>query len=127
MFGLGGRVEFPLVKDGLIGGNVHDELALSLGADLLFSPVDHDYYTGTGYVIPIGALQWNFYLGPDWSIFPEAGVALHMGFDNYGYGDRAWFYPQPDLGFGARYHFDSRLALLMRISTPGGLQVGLNF
>lgn len=127
MFGVGGRVELPIVPDGLIRGDVHDELALSLGADVLFSPVDRGYYDGGGYVVPIAAVQWNFYLGSNWSVFPEAGVAVHFDFDHDGYRDHGWSYVQPDLGLGARYHFQDRLALLMRVSSPGGLQVGLTF
>lgn len=134
VFGVGGRVEFAIVPDGFIRGNVRDELALSLGGELFFAPTYAGWnaYEGQPYGVPIVAVQWNFYLGDHWSIFPELGVALHVGFDrngwtdHYGYG-YGWIYPAPDVGFGARYHFGPRVALLMRASTPAGLQVGLNF
>lgn len=127
MFGVGGRLEFPLAADGFIGGKVRDELALSVGADFLFNAFDRGFYDGGAYAIPIGAAQWNFYLGRYWSVFPEAGVAIHLGIEHEGYGDRARLYLQPDLGVGARFHFEERVALLMRLSTPGGLQLGLTF
>ncbi|MDP2310258.1 MAG: hypothetical protein Q8P18_29855 [Pseudomonadota bacterium] len=134
VFGAGGRIEFAIVPDGFIGGNVHDELALSFGADLFFVPLywGDNYYSGSAYVIPIGAVQWNFYLGNHWSVFPEVGVALHIGFDNSGWHDKhgrsyGWLYAEPDLGVGARYHFNDNVALLMRISTPGGIQLGVVF
>lgn len=132
-FGAGFRIEFALVPDGFINGNVHDEFALSLGADAFFAPVyyDRSYYDGGAYVLPIAAVQWNFYVG-DWSFFPEAGVAVHVGFNQDGWYDKhgrnyGWLYPTPDLGVGARYHFNSSVALLLRLSTPGGFQVGVVF
>lgn len=134
MFGAGGRVEFAIVPDGFIRGKVRDELALSFGADLFFTPtyLGASGYYGGAYVIPIGVAQWNFYLGEHWSVFPELGVALHVGFERDGWKDKhgnayGWLYAAPAIGVGARYHFTSRVALLMRISTPGGVQVGVTF
>lgn len=134
VFGSGARFEFAVVPDGFLSGNVRDELALSFGADIFFAPVDlgWTYWDGEPYAVPIAAVQWNFYLGERWSIFPEVGIAVHAGFNHdYWYdkhGDpHNWLYPEPDVGFGARYHFSERVALLMRLSTPGGLQVGLVF
>ena len=134
LFGAGGRVEFAIVPDGFINGNVQDELALSFGADVFFAPIyfGGNYYDGGAYVIPIAAAQWNFYLGDRWSVFPEVGVALHVGFRQDGWYDKngrgyGWLYAEPNLGVGARYHFTERVALLMRLSTPGGLQVGVTF
>ena len=134
LFGVGGRVEFPLVSNGLVN-DVNDELALSLGADLFFSPVYsgwYNNYAGGSYLILIAAVQWNFYLGDDWSVFPELGIALHASLDQNGWDNGngrsyGWIYPALDAGVGARYHFSSRVALLLRASTPGGLQVGVVF
>ncbi len=134
VFGVGGRLEFALVPNGFLRGTVHDEFALSLGADFLVSPAYFGWggFNGGGYAVPIAAVQWNLYLGDRWSIFPEAGLAMHMGFDEAGWNDGnghhyGWLYAEPALGLGARFHFSPRAALLMRLSTPGGLQVGLNF
>lgn len=135
MLGGGARFEFAIVPNGFIGGNVHDEFALSFGADLLAAPTymfGWSGYGGGAYVAPIAAAQWNFYLGDRWSVFPEAGLAVHVGLDHGGWYDKnghtyGWVYAMPDVGIGARYHFNGSVALLMRISTPGGLQVGVVF
>lgn len=127
MVGVGGRLEFAIVPDGFLGGNVHDELALSFGADVLIAPFVPRYYDKGPYVLPIGAVQWNFYLPHNWSVFPELGVAAHVGFREDGWRANNWIYPWPDIGFGARYHFNRRVAMLMRVSTPGGFQFGVNF
>ena len=134
VFGSGIRVEFAVVPNGFLLGNVHDELALGFGADLFFAPLDWGavWYDGGPYAIPMAVLQWNFYLGDHWSVFPEAGLAGHASFDRSGWQDNrghvhGWLYPEAELGIGARYHFNSHVALLMRASTPGGLQVGIVF
>jgi hypothetical protein len=125
--GAGFRADIPIVRDGLIA-SADDELALSPGIDLFLQDFYYGYYDYAGgpYVIPSVVLQWNFYLGADWSIFPEAGVAFYVGDGDYlrhGHG----VYPVLDLGFGVRYHFSDRNALLVRISTPTGLQLGVTF
>ena len=132
--GFGARGEFAIVPNGIISGEVRDELALSLGADLMFaqSYFGWDYYGGGTYLVPIAAVQWNFYVGSHWSLFPEAGVAIVIGFDDREWKDNnghnyGWIWAQPNLGLGARYHFDDNVALLLRISTPGGLQLGVVF
>lgn len=134
--GLGGgaRIEFAIVPNGLVRGNVKDELALSFGGDVLVAPVYSGWYgyDRSAYALPIGAVQWNFYLGEKWSVFPEVGVAVRITFDRDGWSnpkgrDYGWVYPQPHVGIGARYHFSPNAALLLRASTPSGLQVGLVF
>lgn len=134
VFGGGVRLGVPLVPAGIIRGRVDDELALSLGADLFFGPGPFGPapYDSGAYLVPIVALNWNFYLGSSWSIFPEVGVALHYGFDQHGWVDASgyrydWFYVAPDLGFGVRLHLGPRMAVLLRVSTPGGVQLGLQF
>lgn len=124
-WGAGFRVDVPIVRNGLIA-SVDDELAISPGADVFFWHAYHDYYDGGPYLIPSVVLQWNFYVGPDWSIFPEAGLAMYVGDSHYLRGG-AGFYLAPDFGFGARYHFSPRNAFLMRLSTPTGFQLGITF
>lgn len=124
-FGAGMRIDIPIIREGLIA-SADDELALSPGFDVFFANAYHDYYDGTTYFIPSIVFQWNFYLSPDWSIFPEAGVAAYVGdADHMPHGSA--LYLAPDFGFGARYHFSARNALLMRVSTPTGFQLGLTF
>lgn len=124
-FGAGFRLDVPILREGFIQ-NTDDELAISLGLDGYFLSFYHDYYDGGPYLIPSVVLQWNFYIGDDWSVFPEAGLSLWVGDPDYlrhGNG----LYAAPNLGIGVRYHFSRRNALLARISTPTGLQLGLTF
>lgn len=116
--GVGARIEFPLVRQGLLP-NVDDELALSLGAEFFY------YYGPVGIgVTPLAALQWNFFVSNAVSIFPELGVAFIFGPSR----ERYWgTFVAPYLGFGVRFHFTDRNALLLRGSWPAGLQIGITF
>lgn len=120
--GVGFRADIPIVNDGLISG-VNDDLSISLGAEFMWW-YRHEY-DGFG-VIPLAALQWNFYLSERWAIAPELGVAFVIG--PTGWNDR--YYPNyavPFLGVGVRYHFSPRNALLIRATFPSGLQLGITF
>lgn len=123
--GAGFRADIPIMREGLLT-NADDELAISLGVDAFFANFYHDYYDGGPYFAPVAVAQWNFYLGPEWSIFPEAGVAFYIGDEDY-LPRGLPVYATLALGFGARYHFTERNALLMRVSRPAGLQVGVTF
>ena len=118
--GAGFRVDIPIVAEGLIAA-ADDELAITLGAEVgwFYHSVDH----GFG-VYPVLAFQWNFYLGEKWSIFPELGVAFLFGPNRKRYWDT---FAAPHGGFGVRWHFGERNALLMRVTWPGGFQIGLTF
>lgn len=129
-FGVGGRFEIPIVKEGFIDG-VDDELALSPGFDLLFAHVGDQAST----VIPIAlvAVQWSFWLSQSWSVFGEAGLATV--FANWGpYHHRHQFHDEhghaffaPLLSLGGRLHLGDAFALAMRVSWPTGGQVGVVF
>lgn len=109
-FGLGGRVEIPLVQDGLLV-QVNDELAICPGFDLLVN----------GFAIaPMVAMQWNFYFGHEWSVFPNLGFTIIINDD--GHPDA-----EPVIEVGGRYHFNDRNALMLRIGWPGLLQFGVTF
>lgn len=123
--GVGGRADIPLIRGGLLA-DVDDELALSPGLDLFFVNLDDDYYDGGPYLIPSCVLQWNFYPGPRWSIFPEAGLALFVGDGEHLRRGRS-VYAAPAIGLGFRYQVGERGSLLARISTPTGLQLGVSF
>ena len=125
LLGAGFRVDIPLISNGLLAG-VNDELALSPGLDAFFAPVYHYNYDGGPYWLPSCVMQWNFYLGNHWSVFPEAGLALYMGNGDYLPRGRP-VYAAVDIGVGARYHFSHRSALLARVSSPTGLQLGVTF
>lgn len=124
-FGAGFRADLPLIHSGLLA-RTDDELALSIGVDAYFANFYHQYYSGGPYVIPSAVLQWNFYLGPNWSVFPELGVALYVGNgDDLPRGLPV--YAALDVGVGVRYHFSNRNALLFRVNRPTGLQIGVTF
>jgi hypothetical protein len=117
--GGGGRVEFPIVRAGLLQ-NVDDELALSIGAEIFYF---YGPSLGLG-VTPLAALQWNFFVGNSVSLFPELGLAFIFGPSR----DQYWAtFIAPYLGLGVRFHFTDRNAVLLRVSWPAGLQVGLTF
>lgn len=117
--GLGGRFELPIVRAGLLQ-NVDDELALSIGAEVF-------YFYGSAFgfgVTPLIALQWNFFISNTVSLFPELGLAFIFGPSREAY----WgTFIAPYLGFGIRFHFTDRNAVLIRGSWPAGLQLGITF
>lgn len=116
--GIGLRIDIPIVPEGLLM-SARDELAISPGFDLLFD--DGDIWVG----IPI-ALQWNFYLQSNWSIFPELGLALLAGHHHGRRGDDD-LHVDPLLAVGGRYHFNDRNALVLRVGWPIGVQFGVTF
>ena len=143
-FGIGGRVDIAIIPDGFLRpGSIEDDFTLSFGIDVFFwNYYGYDYCHhhdgdthchgdaggGLTFAIPAAA-QWNLYLSRDWSIFPEGGIAIINGDHwrgNFGHGGRR-FYIDPYLGFGARYHFSERNALLFRVSWPAGFQIGITF
>lgn len=123
--GAGLHVDVPLLREGLLAA-ADDEIAISPGVDVFFANFYQEYYSGGPYVIPSLVAQWNFYLRSAWSVFPEAGVAFYIG-DADELLRELPVYAALDVGVGARYHFTSRNALLLRLSTPTGLQVGMTF
>ena len=84
--GLGFRASIPLLDPGPIP-DFNNSLALSFGLDWghfgscrFDSP---DCY-GNDFWIPV-VMQWNFFLTPWWSVFPEVGFAIHHAAWSYGY------------------------------------------
>jgi hypothetical protein len=117
--GVGARVDIPIVPRGFVD-DVHDEFALSPGADVFFDD-------GVG-VAALLAAQWNFYLRPEWSVFPELGLALIFGDHDRGRGnDDDDVRLRPLFAVGGRYHWSRRNALVLRVGWPLGIQVGVTF
>jgi len=128
--GPGLRVDIPLARDGLIS-SVNDELALTLGADFLFHTFDdhdhahdrhdrHHQHDGDLTLLFPLAVQWNFILPHNWTVFPELGIAIEH--------HREHVHVLPDIGAGARWHFASgQTALLLRLTHPGMFQIGLTW
>lgn len=126
--GAGFRLDIPIVPEGFIGRG-RDDFALSPGLDIQFYDFDHDDGRHGGrrdgvLFMPQLAAQWNFYFPPkDWSIFPEAGLAVVIG--NWDHGDNV--HVDPLVAFGARKHFGGSTALVLRVGWPVGFQLGLAF
>jgi hypothetical protein len=138
-FGAGFRVDIPIIPDGFLSpGSITDDFSISPGIDLFF----WDYYDGHndhchdgschshgGLVVAVPVMaQWNLYITPKWSIFPEAGVVLIWGehWRHRNFHGRS-FIADFTAGFGARYHFSDRNTLLMRVVWPAGFQIGITF
>lgn len=124
--GGGVRIDLPILGEGILE-NVDDELAISPGLDIFGPTFYRDYYGGGPYLIPSAVMQWNFYVAPRWSVFPEAGLALYVGDADYLRRGNSGVYAALALGVGGRYHFSDRNALLLRVATPTGLQLGATF
>lgn len=121
--GGGGGAEFAIVPEGFLS-DLDDELALRVGGELVFDdddgPGDDDDLFGAALV----ATQWNLYLSPEWSVFPELGLTLIIG--DYGRGNDS---VHLDIVFaaGGRYHLGTRTSLFLRIIHPFGFQFGVTF
>ena len=128
--GAGFRVDIPIVPEGFLR-NKRDDFALSPGMDIQFYDLDHDPDRDGDdddgdrvLLIPQLAAQWNIYFPhAGWSIFPEAGVAIVIG--DWDGNDNV--HADPLAAFGARKHFNSRTALLLRAGWPTGFQIGVAF
>jgi hypothetical protein len=121
--GVGVRVDIPVVPSGFID-SADDEFALSPGGEVYFD----DDGDGEIFVAGVFATQWNFYLDPEWSIFPELGLALVFGDHGRGRGsDDNELRLRLLVALGGRYHWSTRNALVLRLSWPFGLQIGITF
>ena len=129
--GAGFDVEIPIVPNGFLPARgIHDEFALVPGFDILA----YDFRDGTHGVgfAPQLTAQWNLYVHPKWSIFPEVGAAVFFVSDQYWYHDAPYrhgrrAFVDPVFAFGARRHFTDRVAVTMRIGYPFGAQAGVTF
>ena len=115
-FGLGGRVDFPLIS-GTFRYSTRDELAISAGGDITFVGINGSQHVE---VFPQVALQWSLGVDDRFYFFPELGFSAHViGNDWDG------FYPT--LGFGARYYLRRSLSLQGRLGWPIALSAGATF
>ncbi len=124
-FGAGIRFGIPLMRNGPVP-SINDSLVLSLGADFTWWSGHHDQnsvWVASDVVIPV-MLQWNFYLAPAFSLFPEAGIAV--AFPGCG---GCGVYAAPGLALGGRIHFSDGgyPALVIRVGFPMGLTAGIAF
>ena len=94
--GLGLRLAFPIVPQGILHARVRDELVLEAGADFVhysdrvgYNPYYVDYsWNG---VLAVGGVAWNFWLTPRFALYPKLDLGWwfgsYHGWDSrYGYG-----------------------------------------
>ncbi len=128
--GAGVRFNFPLMDNGPIK-TINNNLALGVGAELSYLGYTsrwRGYYFREGGLylsVPV-TMQWNFFVSEHWSVFPELGVAFNHGFYDCGRFDCNFLYVDPVAAVGARYHFNEKIALTMRLGYPG-FTIGVSF
>ncbi|HEX6278122.1 MAG TPA: hypothetical protein VFZ53_33990, partial [Polyangiaceae bacterium] len=104
--GVGFQGTFNVADQGFIR-RVNDSVGVGFGVNWL----THDHW------LLSGAMQWNFWLSENWSVFGEPGVAIRT--------DKkvdVW----PSLGAGGRFHFTRNFTLTMRVGFPV-FGVGVSF
>jgi hypothetical protein len=133
-FGLGGRISFPILDNGFIP-NINNSVAITTGLNWVHYSGPGCYaYNGECYgggsadyiFIPV-ALQWNFFVARQWSVFGEPGIAIYHGFFNNPCdgvpGCHIGYFPPvtsvtPAFYVGGRYHLNNHIALVGRIGYP---------
>jgi hypothetical protein len=134
--GLGVRASIPLVDNGFVS-SINNSVAITFGFDWAHYEIDNwcGRYWRDGDVIYCGydddfdifwipvAMQWNFFLSENWSVFGEPGLGLRVNDDHYD--------DDVDLDLimyvGGRFHFNDSVSLTMRLGWPGALSVGASF
>jgi hypothetical protein len=124
-FGGGARVSIPVVQNGFIQ-SLNDSVAVTFGLDV----VHYDgcyiprYSCTANYLLVPAAVQWNFYVARQWSVFGEPGFFVYHGFfDACPAGYECVNVPnatsvQPAVFVGGRYHFSESTSLTMRLGYP---------
>lgn len=131
--GVGFRGSIPIVDNGFVK-TINNSVAISFGADWVHYEVDNwcGAWGGPGNCfwdddanilwLPV-AMQWNFWLSENWSVFGEPGLALRFNDEHYD--------DDVDLDFvfygGGRFHFGDVASLTMRLGWPSALSVGVSF
>ena len=110
--GLGFRGTVVVLQNGFVP-SINNSIGVTFGAD----------WVDKGVWIPV-AMQWNFWLSRNWSVFGEPGVAIRAGrgFDGK-HDDHLGFL---GLWAGGRCHFTDRVTLTLRVGRPT-LSVGVSF
>lgn len=76
--GLGFRASIPVLDQGPLP-QLHNNLAVSFGFDWAYLGLCRGASSGcrgNDFWFPV-VMQWNFFLMPWWSVFPEIGMAIH--------------------------------------------------
>jgi hypothetical protein len=115
-FGVGARADISIIDKARMFSS-RDELALSVGADVVFIT-----FGGSNkiYVWPTAVLQWSLGLSERGVFYPELGLTARIKPDGWG----GVF---PNIGFGGRYYLHRSLALLGRLGWPMAVSLGMTF
>jgi hypothetical protein len=138
--GAGVRFSIPVMKNGFIP-KINNNVAISFGADWLHYGGGCGYYyagyaggsCGADYLFFPVALQWNFYVAKQWSVFAEPGLAVyHAFYDDYctvyaagspaynacKFGQPSTTFVVPVFQVGGRWHASDKIALTLRLGYP---------
>ena len=124
--GVGGRFSIPVVQNGFIP-SLNNTIAVSFGVELLHYGGCYRYSTqacGANYLFFPIAMQWNFFVARQWSVFGEPGFTIFQGFFDkcpsgaLGCVDAPTLGWRPTLAVGGRYHLSEHVALTARIGYP---------
>jgi hypothetical protein len=122
--GAGVRFGIPIVSNGFVP-SINNSVAITFGADLIH--YDGCYFgvcSTSALDFPV-ALQWNFYVAKQWSVFGEPGIVVH-GFVGGCPVDQACVDVWPSFFVGARYRITDKVALTMRVGFPS-FSFGVSF
>ncbi len=108
--GAGFRGTIILVENGFVP-SINNSVGIGFGGDVFF---------GKGTVFVPVVMQWNFWLSTHWSVMGEPGV----GFAFNRFKGRDLLHPVLDVG--ARYHFNDKVSLTMKVGYPA-VSVGVSF
>lgn len=108
--GVGFSGTFNVADQGFIRG-VNDSVGVGFGVNW----TNHDHFRLSA------AMQWNFWLSENWSVFGEPGFGVHLN-DKEGGKHDFW----PAFGAGGRFHFTRNVTLTMRVGFPVA-SVGVSF
>jgi hypothetical protein len=106
-FGVGFAGTFNVADQGFIR-RLNDSVGVGFGVNWLTN--DHWLLSA--------AMQWNFWLSENWSVFGEPGFAVRTDKKKPDF----W----PSLGAGGRFHFTRNVTLTMRVGFPV-FAVGVSF
>lgn len=131
--GVGGRFSVPVVQNGFVS-TINNSVAVGFGLDLVHysSPYKlNGRATSANYLFVPVVMQWNFFVARQWSVFGEPGIVLFHGFFDVCGGRAGCADPEqtgwrPAIYLGGRYHFNEKMALIMRVGYPA-FSIGLSF
>ncbi len=131
--GLGGRFSIPVVQNGFIP-SLNNSIAVSFGVEFLHYAGCYrlsNQACGANYLFFPVAMQWNFFVARQWSVFGEPGFAIFQGFfhecgNTPGCVDAPSLGWRPTLAVGGRYHLSEHVALTARVGYPA-ITLGASF